>query len=129
MGSVQDDNLASSPLCRIVTPVGMLGYGFEDEELNLGLELALHSGDNAPVAVILDSGSTDSGPAKLALGSMTCPRSSYARDLTKLLEAVLKYRIPLLISSAGGDGTDAHVKEFLDIIGEIAESLGPAYVR
>ncbi|TPX15866.1 uncharacterized protein E0L32_000200 [Thyridium curvatum] len=126
MGSMQDDNLESSPLCRIVTPVGMLGYGFEDEELNLGLELALHSGDNAPVAIILDSGSTDSGPAKLALGSMTCPRSSYARDLTKLLEAVLKYRVPLLISSAGGDGTDAHVKEFLDIIGEIAESLGPA---
>lgn len=104
----------SGPLCHIVTPIGMLGYGFCAADLEKGLETALQSG--SPTAIILDSGSTDSGPAKLALGSMTCPRSAYERDLRQLISAVKKYRVPLLISSAGGDGTDAHVKEFLDII-------------
>lgn len=108
------------PLCRIVTPVGMLGYGFEEEELNNGLEISLSTG--VPTAIILDSGSTDSGPAKLAFGSMTCPRESYERDLHKLVQAVQKYRVPLLIGSAGGDGSNAHVKEFMDIIGEILQS-------
>ncbi|KAJ5260500.1 hypothetical protein N7478_012105 [Penicillium angulare] len=98
----------------------MLGYGFSTLDLEKGLEIALQSG--SPTAIILDSGSTDSGPAKLALGSMTCPRSSYERDLRQLICAVKKYRVPLLISSAGGDGSDAHVKEFLDIIRETLEA-------
>ncbi|KAJ5984540.1 hypothetical protein N7481_006639 [Penicillium waksmanii] len=108
------------PLCHIVTPIGMLGYGFSTPDLEKGLEIALQSG--TPTAIILDSGSTDSGPAKLALGSMTCPRSAYERDLRQLICAVKKYRVPLLISSAGGDGSDAHVKEFLDIIRETLEA-------
>lgn len=115
-------NLGTSghkPLCRIVTPVGMLGYGFEEEELNHGLETSLQR--DLPTAIILDSGSTDAGPAKLALGIMTSPRTSYARDLRKLIKAVRKYRVPLLISSAGGDGSNAHVKEILGVIGEILE--------
>ena len=110
------------PLCRIVTPIGMLGYGFEEAELNEGLDISLATG--GPTAIILDSGSTDSGPAKLAFGSMTCPRESYERDLRKLIQAVHRYRVPLLISSAGGDGSNAHVKEFLTIIQEILEAQG-----
>lgn len=115
-----DQMTIREPLCHIVTPIGMLGYGFCCPDLEKGLEIALQSG--SPTAIILDSGSTDSGPAKLALGSMTCPRSAYERDLRQLIRAVKKYCVPLLISSAGGDGSDAHVKEFLDIIREILES-------
>lgn len=117
---VEPDGLR--PLCHIVTPVGMLGYGFDEAELNNGLEISLSTG--VPTAIILDSGSTDSGPAKLAFGSMTCPRESYERDLRKLVETVQRYRVPLLIGSAGGDGSNAHVKEFLNIISEILESQG-----
>ena len=95
----------------------MLGYGFDEAELELGLGLARRNG--SPTAIILDSGSTDSGPAKLALGSMTTPRSSYERDLRKIIAAVKRHRVPLLIGSAGGDGSDAHVKVFLDIISEL----------
>jgi hypothetical protein len=98
----------------------MLGYGFSTPDLEKGLEIASQSG--SPTAIILDSGSTDSGPAKLALGSMTCPRSAYERDLRQLICAVRKYRVPLLIGSAGGDGSDAHVKEFLDIIRETMQA-------
>lgn len=117
MGFLESEHGTAEPLCQIITPVGMLGYGFKVSDLEYGLELAAQK--DAPTAIILDSGSTDSGPAKLALGSMTCPRSAYKQDLHQLINAIQKYHVPLLISSAGGDGSDAHVKEFLDIIGEI----------
>jgi hypothetical protein len=35
-------------------------------------------------AIILHSGSTDSGPQKLALGETTCHRESYVRDLVPI---------------------------------------------
>ncbi|GAD96986.1 hypothetical protein NECHADRAFT_90636 [Paecilomyces variotii No. 5] len=121
MRTLQDDRPgAPDPLCQIVTPVGMLGYGFSDAHFEYGLELARKK--DAPTAIILDSGSTDSGPSKLAFGSMTCPRASYVRDLRKLVRSVQDYRMPLLISSAGGDGSDSHVEELLDIIKEILDS-------
>ncbi|KAH8659229.1 hypothetical protein BGZ60DRAFT_544271 [Tricladium varicosporioides] len=109
-------------VCHIITPVGMLGYGFDERQIEQALEDLKSS--NAPIALILDSGSTDSGPAKLALGTFTAPRSSYERDFRKLLALTNKYKTSLLISSAGGDGTDAHVDAFLDIIQEICNEEG-----
>jgi hypothetical protein len=109
------------PLCQISTPVGMLGYGFDENEFDTVLQYL--TSFNVPSAIILDSGSTDSGPSKLATGISTCPRSSYKRDLTKLLKALMKYGVPLLISSAGGDGSDHHVDECIDIIREIMSNL------
>ncbi|KAM5356919.1 hypothetical protein ACJ41O_003565 [Fusarium nematophilum] len=106
------------PICQIIAPVGMLGYGF-DEALTRH-ELAHLVPTGIPTAIILDSGSTDSGPQKLALGSMTCPRSAYVKDLTKLLRLVHTFRVPLIFGSAGGDGTDEHVKVMAEIIEEIA---------
>ena len=117
-GGQQIDDLEA--LCQIVTPVGMLGYGFEKQDFYTALDQRTLS--STPMAIILDSGSTDSGPSKLALGEMTQPRSSYKADLTTLVDAVLRYRIPLLISSAGGDGTNAHVDEIVSIIEEILEA-------
>ncbi|RSL65584.1 hypothetical protein CEP53_003630 [Fusarium sp. AF-6] len=114
--------MASRPICQIIAPVGMLGYGF-DEELTR-YELAHMVPNGVPTAIILDSGSTDSGPQKLALGSMSCPRSAYAKDLSKLLRLVHTFRVPLIFGSAGGDGTDEHVKEIGEIIEEIAAEEG-----
>lgn len=107
------------PLCHVITPIGMLGYGF-DEQLTRDALQDIQS-DGIPTALILDSGSTDSGPAKLATGSMTAPRSSYERDIQKLLSLSHDFQVPILISSAGGDGTDNHLNVFLDIIREICE--------
>ena len=107
-------------LCHIVTPVGMLGYGFDAEQLMQGLESLQGS---TPIAIILDSGSTDSGPQKLALGSMTSPRSAYKDDLLKLMVAVISFKVPLIIGSAGGDGTDGHVDEIVHIIEEIQKEM------
>jgi hypothetical protein len=113
-------------LCNIITPVGMLSYGFEEDVIREELEHLKTT--NIPTALILDSGSTDSGPTKLALGTMTSPRSSYERDLRKLLSLIHDYHIPLIISSAGGDGQNAHVDEFLNIIQEICDEPGKEYV-
>src|SRR6185312_2069897 len=82
---------------RILTPSGMLGYGFPIDHFRLGLA-------RKPHAITIDSGSTDSGPQKLGLGEMTCSREAYLKDLEVLLEAQREARVPLLISSAGGDG-------------------------
>src|SRR4029450_1626201 len=46
---------------RILTPSGMLGYGFPVDHFKLGLALRPH-------AITIDSGSTDSGPPELGLG-------------------------------------------------------------
>ena len=87
------------PLCQIVTPVGMLGYGF-DEAL-IRKQLRYLDGSLTPTALILDSGSTDGGPLKLATGSMTAPRSAYERDLGKLLALSHEFNVKVIISSCG----------------------------
>lgn len=107
------------PVCQIITPVGMLGYGFDEHEFQAALKKL--SAKNIPTAIILDSGSTDSGPIKLASGSMSCPRSSYVRDLAKLLRGVTKYKFPLLVGSCGGAGLNSHVDDLEQAVKEIAE--------
>ncbi|KAH6673292.1 hypothetical protein B0J14DRAFT_668174 [Halenospora varia] len=52
---------------------------------------------------------------------MMAPRSSYERDLSKLLSLVNEYQTALLVSSASSDGADDHVDLFLDIIREICD--------
>lgn len=108
---------ASNDEIRILTPSGMLGYGFPIDHFKLGLALKPH-------AITIDSGSTDSGPQKLGLGEMTCSREAYVKDIEVLLEAQHETRIPVLISSAGGDGTNLHVDAFRDIAAEIARRRG-----
>jgi hypothetical protein len=77
-----------------------------------------------PEAIIVDSGSTDGGPYKLGMNKMTCSRSSYIRDLEPILAACFHYKIKVLIGSVGGDGSDKHVQEVLDIVTEITHRLG-----
>lgn len=122
MGSLDKDAAGQKPLCRIVTPVGMLGYGFDETVVERGLALSLT--DDIPTAIILDAGSTDGGPSRLALGKMASPKRTYERDLKYLVHAVQTYHVPLLIGSAGGDGSDIHVKQVLEMIREIVEEQG-----
>ncbi|KAI0376806.1 hypothetical protein F5Y04DRAFT_265786 [Hypomontagnella monticulosa] len=117
---------ASTPLCHIVTPVGMLGYGLREDETTAALRHLVATG--IPTAMILDSGSTDSGPDRLAEKKLGSPRTAYTRDLRKLLKLVHEFRIPLIFSSAGGCGIDEHVNEIIKIIEEIcAEEGNEAY--
>lgn len=114
--------MSSTPrkVCQIFTPIGMVGYGFSVEEMHKTLSGLTRESD-VPTAIICDSGSTDSGPRKLALGDMTAPRAAYKRDLGWLVEGVKKYGTPLLIGSAGGAGLDGHVQELTTILDEVSK--------
>lgn len=102
----------------ILTPNAMLGYGFNADHFWYGMRKF------KPAAVIVDSGSTDGGPYKLGMGKMTCGRGSYVRDLETILAACFHYRIKVLISSVGGDGSNKHVEEMLGLVTEITERKG-----
>ncbi|KKY33235.1 putative caib baif family enzyme [Diaporthe ampelina] len=102
----------------ILTPIGMLGYGYNAEHFWYGIE------EYRPEAIILDSGSTDGGPYKLGMNKLSCSRSAYTRDLEPMLAACFHFKIKVLISSVGGDGSDKHVQEMLDIVTEISNRLG-----
>src|SRR5258705_8469634 len=109
--------VTSNDEIRILTPSGMLGYGFPVDHFKMGLALQPH-------AITIDSGSTDSGPQKLGRGEMTCSREAYVKDIAVLLEAQHATKIPVLISSAGGDGTNLPVDVFRGIIAAIAKPRG-----
>lgn len=101
----------------ILTAAGMLGYGIPVEWFRKGIEAR-------PDLITVDSGSTDSGPQKLGLGVMTCSRDAYMKDLSLLLEAGATNNIPVYISSAGGDGSDRHVDDFVEMATQIARHRG-----
>lgn len=48
-----------------------------------------------------------------------CSRSAILRDLEPMLEAAFLHKIKVIISSAGGSGTDAQVLEMVSMINEI----------
>ena len=102
---------------KIVTPVGSVGYGFNSKMLYKGIE-------KGATAIICDAGSTDSGPQKLALGSSTVPRSAYIRDLGIIVDACYHHKVKALISSAGGDGSDEHTDDFVNIIQDHSTEKG-----
>lgn len=102
---------------KILTPVGMLGYGFPKEDYLRGLE-------RRPDAVILDSGSTDPGPYMLGTGSTMVKPRAYVRDLKVILEGIGTKKIPLLIGSAGGAGFDGNVNYIVDTIKDLCIELG-----
>lgn len=102
---------------RLLTPTGMLGYGIPAAFLQRGLQ-------REPHVMVVDSGSTDPGPYQLALGKTLVSREAYLLDLSLLLEASAKRRLPLFISSAGGPGTNAHVDGMIDLIASISAEKG-----
>ena len=102
---------------KILTPVGMLGYGFPEEDFKRGLE-------QNPDAVILDSGSTDPGPYMLGNNQTLVKPRAYVRDLKVILSGIGNKKIPLLIGSAGGCGTKENVDFIVQTIEEICLELG-----
>ncbi|KAH0422552.1 caib baif family enzyme [Colletotrichum camelliae] len=103
---------------RILTANAMLGYGYKSDHFWFGIH------EYRPDAIIIDSGRTDGGPFKLGMGRKTVADESYIRDLTPYITACAHYGMKLLISSAGGDGSDKHVAEILAIVNKIIEDNG-----
>ena len=102
---------------KILTPIGMLGYGIPADHFWRGVDQGLD-------AIIVDSGSTDPGPYQLGLGTTLVPREAYMADLTLMLQACAERHVRLLISSAGGPGIDRHVDDMVGMVREIAAEQG-----
>ena len=102
---------------KILTPVGMLGYGIPEADFWRGI-------DRGADAIAVDAGSTDPGPYQLGLGKMIVSASALERDLRLCLAGCVRAKIPLLIGSAGGPGIGAHVDETIEMIRSIAKDKG-----
>lgn len=102
---------------RIFTPIGQLGQGWSEQ-------IFWDTLDSGVDAIIIDGGSTDSGPGRLALGKPNVPRSRLVRDLNMLVQACHTHNVPVLIGSAGGDGEDALVDMCVDICHEAIKANG-----
>ena len=101
---------------KIFTPSPILGYGYDvDEFWTTVLK-------EKPEAIILDAGSTDPGPYMLGTGKTLCSKQSYVRDLQPILEACATQGVRLLVSSAGGAGTNQQVDQLVEIVKELAEA-------
>jgi len=102
-----------TPLTTILTPTGMLGYGYPHADFWARIEEGVD-------AIIVDSGSTDPGPYLLGLGSTISSEQAFVRDLTPMVQAAATKRIPLIISSAGGAGTRDQVDLVVGLVEKIA---------
>jgi hypothetical protein len=103
----------------VLTPTGTLGYGFGAEALDGGMRLK-------PDVIAVDAGSTDPGPHYLGSGEPLVSRFSMKKELSDLIGASRRARIPLVVGSAGGSGCKRHVDWTVDIVREIAreQNLG-----
>lgn len=99
---------------KILSPCGILGYGFPIESFQKGL-------NDKPDAIVVDAGSTDAGPHKLGAGVSIVSRMACKKDLLLLIKGSRELNIPLIIGSAGGSGAKVHTEWTLDIINEILE--------
>lgn len=99
---------------RILSPTGIVGYGFPIESFMAGLELK-------PDLIACDAGSTDPGPFYLGSGKSFTTATAVKRDLTIMLNAACSMNIPLVIGSAGGSGGNPHLARETQIIFDIAK--------
>lgn len=102
---------------RILSPCGMLGYGFPEQSFMKAMELELHG-------IVVDAGSTDGGPHKLGAGVSIVSERAAKKDLDIIISNGLPRKIPIIIGSAGGSGAKPHVNWTMDIINEILQERG-----
>ena len=101
---------------KVLIPTGALGITYCKKILNKGLR-------EKPDIIVVDGGSTDSGPAYLGIGKSKYSRSTTKSEWKTLMIARERLNIPLLIGSAGTCGTDSTVDWFVEITKELAKEL------
>jgi len=103
--------------CRILSPLGMLGYGFPPESFEAGLA-------RRPHVIGADAGSTDGGPHKLGAGVGIVSRAATKKDLGAMVRGGLEVGAPVIVGSAGGSGARVHLQWTRDILEEILREQG-----
>jgi hypothetical protein len=105
---------------RILSPCGLLGYGFPETSFRRGLE-------RRPDVIAVDAGSTDAGPQKLGAGTGIVSRQATKKDLVPILAGGHEQGIPVIIGSAGGAGARTHVEWSMEVIEEIVREKQLAF--
>jgi len=101
----------------IMVPNGSLGAGANEEEMEYGIARGAQ-------VIATDAGSTDSGAAYLALGMSKNNRGAVKRDLTIMMRAASKAKIPIVVGTSGQAGGDLNLDWTRDIAIEVARELG-----
>jgi hypothetical protein len=102
---------------RYIAATGALGAGVDRDSLFAAL-------DEDPRFIAADAGTTDAGAFALGAGETAFSRGAVKRDLSLMLQAGLRARVPVIVGSAGTAGADVHVDWVVDIVEEIARELG-----
>jgi hypothetical protein len=102
---------------RYIAAIGALGAGVDRDSLFAAL-------DEDPSFIAADAGTTDAGAFALGSGDTAFSRGAVKRDLSVMLEAGLRARVPVIVGSAGTAGADVHVDWVVDIVQEIGLELG-----
>lgn len=105
---------------RMLSTSGILGYGFSEEALRIGMAAKPH-------VIGADGGSTDPGPHYLGSGTGFCARLSVKRDLRLMLKAAVEAGIPCIIGTAGGAGGEPHLQDTAALVREIAREEGLSF--
>ena len=100
---------------KILCPSGHLSFTpFEQESFNKGCEMK-------PDFIISDAGSSDMGPRPLGADLHVSLANWQYQDLEAMLLASRRLNIPMIVGSASDTGTNRGVKQFVDIILDIAK--------
>jgi hypothetical protein len=102
---------------RLLAATGILGYGFQETSLEEGLK-------RKPDMIGCDAGSTDQGPYALGSGQSDVSRESVKRDLSLILKAAHRAKIPVLIGTAGTAGGAPNLLWTREIAEEVAQEEG-----
>jgi hypothetical protein len=102
---------------RYIAATGALGAGVDRDSLFAALE-------QDPCFIAADAGTTDAGAFALGAGETAFSRGAVKHDLSLMLQAGLRARVPVIVGSAGTAGADVHVDWVVDIAEEIARELG-----
>ncbi len=102
---------------RLLSTTAILGYGFPEASLQIGLE-------RRPDVIGVDGGSVDPGPHYLGSGKPFCSPIAIRRDLQLMLRACIGAKVPLVIGTCGGAGGTPHLALVAQMAREIAREDG-----
>lgn len=103
--------------CRLLSVSSILGYGFPESSLAMGL-------DRKPHFIGVDGGSTDPGAFYLGSGECLNSRKAMKRDLRLMLLAGVPRKIPVVIGTCGGAGAEPHLQAVAELAREVAREEG-----